>query len=144
MYIDVHVHPVPEEIVKEFPRGLFEEYVDMFGVDMYEAVAVEQMVEEFEAANISKAVLLPVAPCTVNPAVSYSHVTANQVVADIVKQYPDRFIGFASVNPHQGQTAVDELERCVRELNLKGLKLLYGKPSRPADENKALPPPAGG
>jgi predicted TIM-barrel fold metal-dependent hydrolase len=49
----------------------------------------------------------------------------NDYVADIVRQAPDRFIGFASVNPmYQGpERAVEELERAVTELGLTGLKL---------------------
>jgi predicted TIM-barrel fold metal-dependent hydrolase len=49
----------------------------------------------------------------------------NDYVADIVGQAPDRFIGFASVNPvYQGpERAVAELERSVTELGLTGLKL---------------------
>jgi predicted TIM-barrel fold metal-dependent hydrolase len=49
----------------------------------------------------------------------------NDYVADIVRQAPDRFIGFASVNPmYQGpDLAVKELVRSVTELGLRGVKL---------------------
>ncbi len=47
----------------------------------------------------------------------------NDYVAGIVKTYPDQFIGFASVDPWKGKIAVMELERSVKELGLKGLKL---------------------
>ena len=49
----------------------------------------------------------------------------NDYVADVVRQAPDRFIGFASVNPlYQGPSlAVKELERSVTELGLSGVKL---------------------
>jgi predicted TIM-barrel fold metal-dependent hydrolase len=49
----------------------------------------------------------------------------NDYIAAIVNKYPDRFIGFASVNPvYKGPgAAVSELERAVRELKLSGLKL---------------------
>ena len=48
---------------------------------------------------------------------------SNDYVADIVKKYPDQFIGFATVDPWKGKAAVLEVERSVRELGLKGLKL---------------------
>lgn len=49
----------------------------------------------------------------------------NDYVAAVVRSDPDRFIGFASVNPvYQGSAAaVEELERAVLELGLSGVKL---------------------
>ena len=47
----------------------------------------------------------------------------NDYVAEIVRTYPDQFIGFASVDPWKDQAGVEELERSVTELGLKGLKL---------------------
>ncbi|MBI2880833.1 MAG: amidohydrolase [Candidatus Tectomicrobia bacterium] len=46
----------------------------------------------------------------------------NDYVADMVRQHPDVFIGFASVDPHKGKRAVAEVERSARELSLKGVK----------------------
>ena len=53
----------------------------------------------------------------------------NDYTAEIVKAYPDRFIGFASVDPHKGSGAVTELERalarkprCVRAAAECGLR----------------------
>ena len=45
----------------------------------------------------------------------------NDYVADIAMGHPDRFIGFASVDPLR-PGAVEELERAVKELGLRGLK----------------------
>lgn len=47
----------------------------------------------------------------------------NDYVASIVKRYSDRFIGFASVDPWKGALAIQEIERAVQELGLRGLKL---------------------
>ena len=47
----------------------------------------------------------------------------NDYVAGVARQYPDQFIGFASVDPWKGAWAVNELERSVKELGLRGLKL---------------------
>ncbi|GAA2584109.1 hypothetical protein GCM10010399_12630 [Dactylosporangium fulvum] len=46
----------------------------------------------------------------------------NDVVADYVRQHPDRLEGWASVNPGE-PGAVAELERCVQDLGLRGLKV---------------------
>jgi predicted TIM-barrel fold metal-dependent hydrolase len=47
----------------------------------------------------------------------------NDYVASVVQRYSDQFIGFASVDPWKGKMAVQELERSVKELGLRGLKL---------------------
>jgi predicted TIM-barrel fold metal-dependent hydrolase len=48
----------------------------------------------------------------------------NDYVAGVVRKYPEQFIGFASVDPWKGAIAVQELERAVNELGLRGLKLM--------------------
>lgn len=47
----------------------------------------------------------------------------NDYLAQIVREYPRQFIAFASVDPWKGQAAVKELERSVKDLGLRGLKL---------------------
>ena len=47
----------------------------------------------------------------------------NDYVASIVQKHPEQFIGFATVDPWKGDSAVRELDRSVRELGLRGLKL---------------------
>ncbi len=51
---------------------------------------------------------------------------ANDEVSDIVKKYPGRFIGFASVDPWKGRRAIDEMERAVAELGMSGAKFHPG------------------
>ena len=46
----------------------------------------------------------------------------NEFVADYVKQYPGRAIGFACVDPHDDD-APEELERAIIELGMRGLKM---------------------
>jgi hypothetical protein len=47
----------------------------------------------------------------------------NDKVAEVVRKYPGRFIGFAGVDPAKGKTAVAEIERCASELGLKAVGL---------------------
>ena len=46
----------------------------------------------------------------------------NDKTAAFVKAHPDRLIGFMSLHPHDPR-ALDELERCRTDLNLRGIKL---------------------
>lgn len=67
---------------------------------------------------------------------------ANDYIADLVKSYPDNFIGFCAVNPkYRGvNAAVKELERAIIDLDLTGLKLypIYDHYS-PDDRDLAFP-----
>ncbi|NIM45409.1 MAG: amidohydrolase family protein, partial [Nitrososphaeria archaeon] len=47
----------------------------------------------------------------------------NKMIAETVNKYPDRLIGFARVDPYEGEKAVDELAHAVKDLGMKGLKL---------------------
>ena len=46
----------------------------------------------------------------------------NEVIADYVKQHPDKLEGWASVDPTQPDH-LEQLDHCVNDLGLKGLKL---------------------
>lgn len=47
----------------------------------------------------------------------------NEELSRIIEKSPDRFIGLATVAPQEPEEAAKELERAVRELNLRGVKL---------------------
>jgi len=47
----------------------------------------------------------------------------NDYMAKVMERFPDVFICWASVDPHKGRLAVNELERSVTQLGLRGLKL---------------------
>ncbi|MGF6770138.1 putative TIM-barrel fold metal-dependent hydrolase [Paraburkholderia sp. GAS199] len=48
---------------------------------------------------------------------------SNEDVAAFCRQHGERYIGFAGVDPHRGELAVEELETAVRELGLRGLNV---------------------
>jgi predicted TIM-barrel fold metal-dependent hydrolase len=52
---------------------------------------------------------------------------SHEKTAEIVAQFPKKFVGVAVVNPHDGMKAVRELERAVKEM---GLKCFYATPFR--------------
>jgi uncharacterized protein len=45
----------------------------------------------------------------------------NNVVINAIKQYPNRFIGFFTLNPHYGKESIEEIKRCT-DLGLIGYK----------------------
>ncbi len=46
--------------------------------------------------------------------------SANNALSEVIKKYPDRFMGYAALAPKNPTQAADELERSVKELGFKG------------------------
>lgn len=53
---------------------------------------------------------------------SVQWIVSNEFIADVVKEAPDRLIGFAGVTPYSTD-AVPELKHAIEDLGLRGLKL---------------------
>lgn len=47
----------------------------------------------------------------------------NDELADVVKKYPDRYVGLAALAPQDPEGSAKELERAVKELGMRGAKL---------------------
>jgi len=47
----------------------------------------------------------------------------NDHIADVVRDHPDRFVGFGTLPLQDPKRAVQELERCVKELNFPGVQI---------------------
>jgi predicted TIM-barrel fold metal-dependent hydrolase len=114
--IDFHTHPVMiQELVRDDPalqravREVFQLY--------FPAQPLEVFLAEMDEAGVERAVLLPIDCRTAHGCC----IVSNEQVAELVGKN-GRFIGFASVDP-AGKDAPRQLEKAVRELGLKGLKL---------------------
>jgi hypothetical protein len=79
---------------------------------------IEEMLDEYTECGIERLVLFAwdAETASQRPRVS------NEYVAQIANKFPDRIIGFASVDPHK-KSAVRDLVRAVEDLKLCGLKL---------------------
>ena len=81
-------------------------------------ITVDDMVRTMDESEVETSVLL-----AFDCETTHGWKVSNEIVANLVAQRPDRFVGFASVDPNKHQLAVMELEHAVRELGLRGLKL---------------------
>lgn len=115
--IDMHVHPGTKEYLVDAGGKYLADALAYFHKEDA-VVTVEAMAKHYRDLDML-AVLLAWDTETQSglPPVT------NDYIADIVKKYPESFIGFASVDPWKGKIAVAELERAVKTLGLKGLKL---------------------
>jgi len=113
--IDFHVHlPTPEWL--DVSLEGYVEAAERYFRSKVARNTLEGLAREYSDLD-AKAVLLAwdAETATHRPRLS------NEFVAQAVKDYPEVFIGFASVDPHKGEVAVRELEAAA-ELGLVGGK----------------------
>lgn len=98
----------------------------------WKGVTADELIALMDEAHISRAVVLSTAYSLANPhkpPVPNEQVAVhndNDWTSAQVALYPDRLIGFCSVNPLKDY-AVEEINRCAKDPNLRtGLKLHFG------------------
>jgi len=95
---------------------------------------VDELLSNMNRNSIEKAVI-----CSFGRGLTVDVINGNNEIAAAVKKYPDRFVGFAGANPWSEEAAVEELERAVKTLGLKGLKLHPDLQGFPASDELVLP-----
>ncbi|WP_366921561.1 amidohydrolase family protein [Metallumcola ferriviriculae] len=78
---------------------------------------LDKLIEEMDEARINRAVLQAEYEYG-----DYAKIL-NRRAGEIVARYPNRFVGFATVDPREGMEAVRELETAVKDFGLRGLNL---------------------
>ncbi|MGQ4557126.1 amidohydrolase family protein [Halobellus sp. GM3] len=113
--IDTHVHPANDLFFDQGGESL-QHALEYFGKDL-SPEPIEETEEKFREWGIDKAVLfaLDSRTNTGTPPIP------NDWVAD-VRDDSDLFLGYASVDPHQGRKACEEAVRAVEDLDLDGFK----------------------
>ena len=113
--IDFHVHPMTEEALAH-GGPLLQQAAEYFHTPL-RPVPLAETAALYRALDMRAVLLaLDTESATGTPRVS------NDLVADAVRQFPDVFIGFGSVDPWKGKLAVAEVERALGPLGLRGLK----------------------
>lgn len=117
MIIDVHSHPIFYKDICDDKEALnFRK--EQFGIFKQSPYPLESVFIEMDYMNIARTVLLPEDLTSLYGGT----IVANEEIKKIVDLAPDRFIGFASVDPRRPD-AVQVLEHAFGELGLMGLKL---------------------
>ena len=130
--------PIVTQGQSQAPPPLVDHHQHLFGPAIMAKSPSPQLVEAgdlialLDKAGIRRAVILSVAYMFSNPnrpAVEdeYAHVKAeNDWTSQQVARFPDRLIGFCSINPLK-EYAIPEIERCAKDPKLHyGLKLHFG------------------
>lgn len=124
MIIDTHCHVWDEESVSDELRAMLIGTAEKFNFDVSLILdgTPERLIKEMDEAGIDKTVILGLDyEYLFRGHVSYKEY--NDRVAGYVEDHPDRLIGFAGIDPRRGKEAIKELERCIGELGLAGVKL---------------------
>lgn len=117
MFIDMHVHPAFFEPICDDPDRV--EYRHQSLAIYKNSVApLEHVFNQMNCAGIDKLCLL----AQDERSISGRTVVNNREIAHLVSLHPERFIGFASVDPFV-ENCVEELDYAFAELHLSGLKL---------------------
>lgn len=115
MIIDIHAHPVFASMpIHPGVHQLSETYYSRKAL----ILTLEDFIKELDRAGVDRVVLLTVCwkgqPMRVR----------NEATAEIIKRYPERFIGFASFDPNDPKQAVEEVEYAVHKLGFRGVKTI--------------------
>jgi aminocarboxymuconate-semialdehyde decarboxylase len=141
MIVDMEHHASVESVLIKgnSPSGkVVERYWDTDGkmkIRTYqEAGRVTRRLQFMDESGIDVAVL------TANPVANLEDSRKwNDFCAGLVKAYPRRFVGFASVPVLGGEPAMKELERAVKQLGLKGVHIWTQVNGRHLDSRELWP-----
>ena len=113
MIIDVHTHLSTREqwgkvFVEAFDRG----YTGYTGIDL----EVTPEIHWEAVAAVSRTIVFGI------NSIALGMHTPNDAIAAYAKAHPEKIIGFMSVDPNN-PGALEEIDRCVNDLGLKGIKM---------------------
>lgn len=130
--IDVRSRPNIKEYMRIFDSPAAVADMNKFGFPVPPTVTLAQFIAEMDELGIEKIVYS-------GRQAEYFQVS-NDHISETAAQYPDRIIGFGSVNLAQGIRAnVEEIARCHEQLGLKGISLDHARLSRFADDRRYYP-----
>jgi predicted TIM-barrel fold metal-dependent hydrolase len=133
--IDVHVHPIDLTTHSFIPAGEIIEAMDIAGVDKAVLLALD-----LDEADFDKYITKEDLKIALEREPIYGYLDEevlreigrrilklsipNEVVKVFLDRYPERFIGFGSINPNKGEDYIRGKIDEIREFNFKGLKFL--------------------
>ncbi len=114
--IDFRFRPNTAETLSGIGNSeMFKNVCSSIDFSKMKAQPLEEIVNDLDSNNVTKAVITG-RDCET----TYESKSNNNSVVEFVNSYPDKFIGYAGVDPHKGMHAIEELKHAVNQLGLKG------------------------
>jgi predicted TIM-barrel fold metal-dependent hydrolase len=115
--IDFHTHVVSPKIKKNRNK-----YVDsdpcfavLYSDSKAKLVTADELIDSMDKDGIDKSVIVNMGWTTHDLCVE-----TNDYILESIARYPDRLVGFCTVQPNSYEAAIDEIERCVQG-GIKGI-----------------------
>jgi predicted TIM-barrel fold metal-dependent hydrolase len=137
--IDLHVHPWTRSFMLK--NGPIVKACKFFRIDTEKLPSsIDDLLSDMDAAGVGRAVILGQdTHATRNPSFR-NYTLRNDHLAEIASKSRDRLISFAGVDPNAGASALAELKRAFKKLEMKGLKIHSSANSvYPNDEKRMFP-----
>lgn len=155
MNIDFHNHFYPRAYIDELKREkgyarvssdehgrLLIHYTGDYNVVVGPHIDIEHRLKDMNRTDIDMQVLTLTTPGvereSAQRGIKLAKLT-NDGFAEIIEKHPDRFTALATLPLQDPEAAVEELERSVNELGLKGAMLLSNVNGKPLDSVEFLP-----
>lgn len=134
--IDFRFRPSTPEAVKGMLSNKV--FADMFAffhyADRARPQSIEEIVRDMDVQGVVKGVVTGRDAET-----TYSLTSGNPGIVALLQRYPDRFIGFAGLDPHKGMACIEELKRMVGDHGMRGAATDPYLARIPADHAKYYP-----
>jgi predicted TIM-barrel fold metal-dependent hydrolase len=137
MIIDFHTHVFPPHIKEKRDEYVLKDpcFSLLYSNPKATLATVEDIITSMEECGIDKSVILNIGWLD-NDICSET----NSYIIECVNRYPERLIGFCTIQPSAGEKALKELERCVRN-GIKGVgEMRPDMQGLDIEDNKTLQP----
>jgi len=117
MIIDFHSHVFPPQIVKNRSRYIESDpcFAILYSKKEAKLATAEELIASMDRAGVDISVILNIGWMTHELCLE-----TNDYILESLARYPDRLIGFGSVQPMSCEAALDEIERCAQG-GMKGI-----------------------
>lgn len=117
MIIDFHTHIFPQKIIEQRDEYCRRDpcFSCLYSDLRAKMVTAEDLIREMDRYQIDKAIVLNIGWVT-----NEICVETNDYIMESQSRYPQRIIGFCTIQPNDGDKAIKELERCINN-GIKGI-----------------------
>ena len=121
MIVDFHTHIFPDDVRRRRDSYLKTDstFAELYADPRARMAAAEDVIMAMDRDGVDVSVVMGIG--WTDPGLARE---ANDYIIDSVLAYPDRLIGFASVDPRRGKAAASEADRCARA-GLRGIGELH-------------------